>query len=259
VLGLGCGSRVGVGDNPGDSPNEISMSDAQPEPTPRYLSLSAGAQLLAAARDDAPRLRLLVEPPPDGPVRDEGRVVAVVGREGDYFSIETLDEATLDAADIVIEPIVGLEFYRLRAYVKLGSGVAIEPDPVAAAAQREEAARAPEIVPMSNTVEHSVAEYESNSYPPRQSNAARSKATVREYDVPAQAQVFWPDGSEAGIVRTMHAFTEPGVVRETAAGSLRCFTIVTGRAQAPAGELCFLPNVVSEHERAGGRLLRSNP
>ncbi len=250
---LGCG-RASEGSNV-SAPSEpaITTVDSDPISQPRWLLVPFGTELRTALEPEAASLRVM------GGADSGGRVVEVVGRERDHWVVQTIDEATLDAADVVEPAIEGLDFYQLRLYVPVGIGRAIEPDPAAkAAADAAEAAR-PKIEPMPNTTSHRIEEYASNHYPPIQSNAARSKAKRSEWDVSEGAKVHALDGRELGVVRRWHAFAEPGVVRDTPAGALVCFVVASGPEHLSAGELCFDAESVKEELRAGATLIAPQP
>lgn len=223
----------------------------QREP-PSHLLLPSSAALLTRPRADAPALQLgLAE---DG---SPGRAVAVVGREGDFWQVETLDAAAL--TDFAAQPIEGLDLYRLRLYVPVGVGeplraippgpdTAPPPPPVAPANDNPdpETARA-QAIAAAQEVGILGALMLSSGNPPVQTGEPRSHLSATDFRVDPSTPVYWRDGQLAGEVRSLHAFVAPGEVVASEAGELRCFAIRVGLAyELGDGELCFAAASVQE-------------
>jgi hypothetical protein len=223
---------------------------------PSHLLLPWGTALLTQPRTDAPALQL-------GLAEDAsaGRAVAVVGREGDFWQIETLDAAAL--ADFAAQPIEGLDVYRLHLYVPVGVGEplrAIPPGPDEAPPPAP--ATAPPVDPASDDPEPETARAQAiaaaqevgllgalmlSGNPPVQTGESRSDASPTDFRVDPSTPVYWRDGQLAGEVRSVHAFVARGEPVASAAGELRCFAIRVGLAyELGDGELCFAAASVQE-------------
>lgn len=207
---------------------------------PTHLLLPWDTALLTAPDPDAPALQL-------GVARDDslGRAVAVVGREGEFWQVETLDASGLAGFEAL--PIEGLDLYRLRLYVPIDVGDPLRPIPPGPDTPGADATGEPE--PPLDARAAAIADAKAfgmiglltmSSNPPVQTGEPRPAESTYDFRVAPATAVFWPDGREAGEVRHEHAFVEPGAPRSTDAGELRCFAIRVGVVLEPDdGELCF--------------------
>lgn len=228
-------------------PATISIVDADSAPStivgdhpqPQHLLLPWGTTLLTAPRADAIALRLGTDE--DG---SSGRAVAVIGREGDFWQLETLDDVAVPMLEVPV--IEGLDFYRLRLYVPIGVGEPIDVVPPVPEAAPPLSARAAALEAAQTAGIIGVLGAMSNN-PPVQTGELRSSASQTDFRVAPATVVYWADGREAGEVRREHAFVHAGELRSTDAGELRCFAIRVGLAYEPAdGELCFASTSVQE-------------
>jgi hypothetical protein len=204
---------------------------------PQHLLLPWNTLLLTAPRADAIALQL-------GIAEDDssGRAVAVVGREGDFWQLETIDDGVRSELEVPV--IEGLDFYRLRLYVPVGVGEllhAMSPGPEADLAAAPQSARAAAIDQARTSGVIGILGAMSSN-PPVQTGELRSSASEIDFRVSPATVVYWADGREAGEVRREHAFVDAGELRSTDVGELRCFSIRVGLAYEQAdGELCFAP------------------
>jgi hypothetical protein len=216
---------------------------------PEYVLLPWHTELYSAPNPDA--LVTVLRDPGEG----SGCAVKLVGSEGDWWIIETIDDSAL-AEYQGAQPILGFDFYRLQLYVRAGAGSELHrippgPDtPESRAAQDDAPSDDPDDARQAALDE--AAEFgmigllgaSSLGDPPLQSGYRSGHET--DWRVSPQAQVFWPDGRLAGEVRSEHAFVEPG--NPDGSGELLCFDVHTGTTENYAGQLCFARASVREAE-----------
>jgi hypothetical protein len=252
---LAC-KRVGADVSTSEAPAEKKPTKGehtqQNDPSPTYVLLPWGTELFSAPTFDAYAMTLI------DPGEGSGRVVAVIAREGDWWTIETVDQAT--AETFGVEPIEGLDFYRLQLHVPAGTGWPLKPIPPGPDTPASAALHGPAASPSSEeSAALDVARQQalesgivsilsvdaSFGDPPLQSGYRPPGATV-DWRVSPSAKVYWPDGRSAGEVRTEHAFAYPGV--PAANDELLCFEVRIGLAEDYAGQLCFARADVREAE-----------
>ncbi|MFV8753624.1 hypothetical protein ACNOYE_23975 [Nannocystaceae bacterium ST9] len=214
-----------------DEPGSREAGVAQPS----HLRLAWDASLFITP--SATAIALHPGPPedPDAP----GPVVAVIGREGEFWKIETLDDVTRER--LGGSAIAGLDFYRLEFYVPIGVGEPLPaspptPEPSARELALEEARTQGMIGLLATMVD-----------PPVQTGEPRPSERETDFRVAPSTAVYWADGRRAGEVRREHAFVGPGEPRMGEAGELRCFAIRVGEVFDPGeGTLCFPVDQVRE-------------
>jgi hypothetical protein len=245
---LAC-KRVGADVSTSEAPNEAKQNGEhtkQDDSTPSYVLLPWGTDLFSAPSADAYAMTLT------DPGEGSGRAVAVVAKQGDWWTIETVDAAAVEAFDV--QPIEGLDFYRLQLYVPAGTGQPLRPIPpgpdtptsdanppseegTALDAARKQA--------MESGVIGALSAGAIVGDPPLQSGYRPPEATT-DWRVSPSVPVYWPDGRPAGEVRTEHAFADSGVPAGN--DELLCFDVRIGPAELDAGQLCFASADVREAE-----------
>lgn len=223
-------------------------TDAQAQPQPTHLLLPWDATLLTSPHTGAPALQIgLVE------ASSPDRGVVVIGRDGDFWQVETTNAQALAA--FAAPPIEGLDYYRLRLYVPVGEGEPLRPippgpDTEAAASDNPDPARA---------CARALAEAQQSGIlgvlmagsgnPPIQTEESRPFGSTTDFRVSPSTPVYWRDGRLAGEVVVEHAFVHPGSLFASPSGELRCFAIRVGATLQPDdGELCFASASVRETE-----------
>jgi hypothetical protein len=204
---------------------------------PERLTLPWGTALYAAPQEGALALHLGSAESSTAP----RPTVQVIGRSGSFWKIETADA------------IAGLDFYALQLYVPIGVG-----DPVRAIPPGPDTAVEPEPEPPAELDARSLAIQQASesgiigllnsSYgnPPLQSGERRPAELATDFRLKPSTQVYWPDGSLAGEVRSEHAFVGPGEARTSGPLELRCFAVRVGPDAGGQGELCFAATTVQE-------------
>ncbi|PRP98623.1 AgmX/PglI C-terminal domain-containing protein [Enhygromyxa salina] len=233
-LTIGC-KRGGEAVNAPDGETSKSGAAAEQAPEqapPEWLLLPWGTRLYASSVGEA-ALTLHA----DAQTSDRGRVVRVVGSEGDRWIVETVRARELPEIDA--EPIEHLDVYRLRLYVQAGSGEALSITPLVERGQ---------ISVLLGTVAGD---------PPLQSGRVRATGSTIDWRVRPGTTAYWPDGSEAGEVVALHAFAEPGerVDANPQVGALSCFAIVLGPTASPGGRLCFPADAIVEGQPTSSDLI----
>lgn len=170
------------------------------------------------------------------------RAVAVIGREGEFWAIETLPEST--QAELGVLGIEGLGLYRLRLFVPIDVGEAFEPlapapIPVPPPAVNEPE---PEPPPPPGMGILDLLPDTTPSHPPLQSGTPRKPDCGVEWRVSPSTHVYWWDGTEAGDALGEHAFCSRSRsdVLPSLVGELSCFSAVIGPLDRPDyAQLCF--------------------